>query len=312
MQLTDLENPSGFLPEAALVLPRLAAPSHHVALGRRPPAGLYAVSLTKVNTRFRLLLDEHSRLVGTAGTDGRLSKPNLVDITERLDSFLDAMFEHLEDCLNVLGCFVPPAADVKKSKPVRAYKNSILPYRNYLGNRVNHLKHTQGRLRWVLVLAEGRTHFGYFFEGIRADGVVGPHPVIPSKLDADSIAYTLRFHLYYLFEVGRHLSAAARQLATLGPEVRSTGTQISQDLLSIVRDVAGLPLMFFPGESKHPWPDVQFDQTGVAATATLSFLPEAPAGVREIPPGSEVNAWLEGDGTPNQKHLLPLYRAPKR
>jgi hypothetical protein len=95
--------------------------------------------------------------------------PDATALLEALDGFLDSAFEHTEDCLGILQSFFPPSAKFMKDRRVRKYHNAVDPYRNFLANRVNYLKHRQGRLRMVRAQTQNAHCDGYFFEGVYAE-----------------------------------------------------------------------------------------------------------------------------------------------
>jgi hypothetical protein len=305
---------AGFLPEACDLLMRIE-PSHsyHVQHHARPPSGSYSISLGQVHKRFRAVLQELRQLhAKEESQEGRLAKLNLGPLIEGTDGLLDSLLEHLDDCLGVLRLFFEPGVDFDKrfakSLAVRSYRKAIDPYRNYVGHRVNHLKHAQGRLRPVAVFDGTTTLLGYFFEGVRSGGVIGPHEGLHRQNDVDSYAYTMRFHLYHVYSVGRELAHAVSDLAPIGATGIDTDAEFSQKFAWLVKEVAGLPRTLFPGEDKFDWPEVTFQSNRGVEAVELRLVSAASAGIKVIPSGSHVHAVFESDGISKTYHL-PLWRS---
>jgi hypothetical protein len=252
---TDLD---GLSPEATEYLSGYRGPLFHAPLGLRPPLGIYNVSVARVTQRFKAVLEAHERLV-TARGFSEPSKPGWEEsLLDEQQGLLYALFEHVEDCNNVLKVLFADSSTYYKSAHVRAFKKAIDEYRDLLGRLVNRMKHSQGRLRAIVFWRDRIVLVGYFLEGVRPDGAIGPdiavHGLEPT---AFSFSRDLRFHFVALYHISHHLGQA---VARIGSDARAQSGDTSStqtDFLSIARAIQSITTLVFPDEQPKAFPRVE-------------------------------------------------------
>lgn len=308
MRLTENTTHDGFLPEAARELvASFKTPTHHLARRVRPPAGIYAVSIQQVVSRFERVLSEYEASIAEAAAKQDAEKLTTDPLLESLDALFDALAEHLEDCTKILSCFFPETEEPTRNPHVRRFRNSIDPYRRYVTHRVNHIKHQHGRIRSVVVEAYGGFHFGFYFEGVRQDGVVAPEPDIHRRVQVHSLARELRFHAYNIYDVGRHLADAVRRVGEPMTAGVTRSPQVSNRFATLLQQLAKLPRVVFPGEESIDWPEARVSAESPLCVE-LQMTSARAAGLRGLPQGARIVVTLGVDGTPNQSYALPLYK----
>lgn len=218
----------------------------------RHPLGIYNVStahcLKRLKAAITAIKDPNLSVILYGKTSDDAS------FTDTYDGFLDAMMEHLDDCLQVLLCFFPSSKVRDSHSVVKKYRATISDYRNHIGALVNHIKHAHGRIQ--LVSIKNATNFvaGYFVEGVDSDGAIGPaKQVHQPNNQAFSFNRDLRLHFVNFLLISDALRAALSELI----EVRETaeGEALGSEFLaSMALDVESLPKVVFAHEMNLDWP----------------------------------------------------------
>jgi hypothetical protein len=308
MRLVHDSQTFGFLPEAHAVLTsHFQTTLYHGERGCRTPAGIYSVSLGQVLSRFELLMAERASVASALCSEQDSHRVNLRLLLERLDALLDALAEHVEDCLSILGCFFPRVTDHTKDPTVRRFSNAADSYRRFITHRVNHIKHRHGRIRPAIIEDGGTHHLGYFFEGVWPDGSIGPDTTIHRRVEVYSLARDLRFHIYNLYYVGRELAHAAKEIGRPTSSLPNVGGEVSQRFVSLIRSIASLPRIVFPGEQALEWPEVCIQDEESSIVAELHIIAPPAQTISETQIGANITIAYESDGTPNQKYAMPLH-----
>lgn len=170
--------PHSLLPKAARTLQNWEGISvYHEEYGVRHPLSAYNVSIASIAQRANELLNllddlamyrEHS--VSRNNWEGKL--------LEAMDHLLDALNEHMEDCVGVLRSFFPKSDKQSFSVAHKRLGNKTKSYRNHICKVDNFIKHNQGRLRFVMMSNQVGLIPGYFVEGPIPGGGLGPSPTI--------------------------------------------------------------------------------------------------------------------------------------
>ncbi len=299
----------------------------------RQPLGIYNVSLMTVLASFENVLDEVEKFL--------LNKPfakyeDLPDewregfhepkllVNQR--TLLYSLMEHMEDCFNILKCFVPlPSPDpLKRTK--KAYckhpeindcVTAVAPYYDHVSNIVNHSKHNQGRIKTFTISTDTMLMPGYFIEscehikdpvtGIITWEVLGPSSIIhtPNRDTAFSFARDLRFHFVNIYLVSMHLAVAVNKLAgsKASPRIIDHSKMASQ-LLSVARRIEKLPNYFFRDEVLMPVPTVKIIETATTTELRLAY-PDPIALLPSLDRGKKYMAFVSyrGDAVSVSIHL---------
>jgi hypothetical protein len=223
-------------------------------------------------------------------------------VLEAYDGLLDSLVEHLEDNMRVLLCFFPSLADRAANPAVRRYQATVEVYRDSVGRIVNLIKHSQGRLRFVMGESDGDRALGYYVEGVVSPGVIGPSPIVHSNGRASfSFNRDLRFHLASVVGVSQALAQAVQQIHpdTFAGDGRDTGPGA---LLNPVRLVSRLPVIVFPTEGTLPWPYVGLDGAG---RGVIEF-PSTQGGPMALRRPVTVSASFPSDGVTRSYKVAPV------
>ena len=223
--------------------------SRHGELGLRHPLGIYNTSVTRVEERFR-------RVVELLSTPEQ-QRNELLDSQEAL---LKALMEHMDDCVNILRGFTASKRDFDKNRHVRAYRQAIEEYRAHIGKVVGRLKHQQGRLTLMTVQLATSRFAGYFVTIGLLGGSIGPDPDIHPHITAFSFNRDLRFHLCHFLLTSVHLARAVEALTGARPDYPAKGA-----LADVIKAVMALPETYFPDEYKKRRPVLRFEAEQVAS-----------------------------------------------
>jgi hypothetical protein len=264
----------GLVPEAADTLISCSGyPIYNGSYDKRPPIGIYNLSLGEIWEAFEKVLNEIDSIQVNApfrdeSTYGSPFADALLDGQEKL---LSAINRYFDDCITILRCFYPPSIGLdyrksfKKQTHVVSFDNSIQWYRSHVAQISNHIKHHQGRLRAIFAFNDNFVIPGYFAEGVDALGVIGPYPEIHQRFRGYSTAFSfyrdLRFHLIGVYSVSNHLAFSIRQITGVSNALVVRTNQSDTKVLRILERISELPLRFFEDEVYKDIPTVKLVET---------------------------------------------------
>ena len=165
----------------------------------RHPLGIYNVSISRITARGKKLSDElfsYFKTFSTIGRDGQNGDREVAieSISERLELFIYALAEHVDDCETILDCFEPPKST--KHKKLRArFKDVVRPLKRDFSLLANAIKHNHQRVRLFECEFRHRTKqillIGFFLERFSGD-TLGPDPNFlgPDKRIASCVAFS--------------------------------------------------------------------------------------------------------------------------
>jgi len=212
----------------------------------RPPLGVYNISLSQAVERCQRVL---LALVNLPSVDSSKHKDSIRKLLDCQDAFLDSLFEHIEDCRNILRCMTFKDQN-RILNILKKWDKAVKPYRDHIGHVVNHIKHSQGRLRSVQMSNKHKLIYGYFVEGLTNDGSIGPHPDIhDGGHTAFSFNRDLRFHVSGLFHLSAILSECIIEYKGYEYRFSVEPKEEHDDLACILESIARLPIYVFPDEA---------------------------------------------------------------
>jgi hypothetical protein len=275
------------------------APLFHRDLKLRQPIGIYFVSLGAVLSGFETVLDELEIFLRNKPfanyediPEGWRIGPSDPKLLKAQRQLLYALMEHMEDCFNILKCFVPlPSLDPRKRKKAAYCKDptvntcvtSVATYWDHISGIVNHSKHNQGRLRGLVISTEKYLMPGYFVESCEeivapTDGqitweVLGPSSVIHGKNrdTAYSFARDIRYHFVQVYIVAKHLSDSVKTLVAGQSTPRPIDQSSSAQILQIAKRIEKLPMYFYQHETRMDVPSVKVIELGGNTEIRLAY-----------------------------------------
>jgi hypothetical protein len=284
----------------------------HRSISRlRHPLGIYSVSLSSVLDSLLDVLDELDHL--------RSERPFLdtskygwdTELVAKQERFLRYLMDHMDDCVSVLMCFFGDKENFHNDEHVKIYSKSIEPYRSHIGRIVNHVKHQQGRLRFLAFLSAQEIFPGYFVEGIDSDGAPGPALQIHKKFrNADtafSFARDLRYHLFNIYLVSHYLAEAISAIVRSAKVAMNSSESPDDKIAEIAWRICSLPLIFFPDEVSLSVPSVEIKNFQDDETELVLYYPDEQVQAESPPKETTVYLSLRGDGV-TQTFRLPYYQ----
>jgi len=266
------------------------------------PLAIYNRSLGNILEKFGYVLETVINLTRdeTRGTDWNLR----MQIYQT--GLLHALMEHMDDCESILQCFYRKGIKLNVCPPIREFKRSTHDYRTYIGKIVNHLKHSQGRLRSFAFFDDIMVYPGYFVEGPDDKGVLGPAPHIHKGGNtAFSFSRDLRYHFFSVYMVSHHLACATLKITANAYQHCRLVPDASR-IIRVASMFSKLPLVFFPDEMGKHIPTVTFEQTAGDFALVLRY-PDSTAHAARIPSGVQCVACYAGDGV-SSAFRLPYFR----
>ncbi len=300
------DSQTGFEPEALELLKHsIDVPIYNIDHGKRPPAGIYAISLSDVWTSLKAVLDELDTV--QIGTNYRNSSAKELIFDDRLmqsqQELLSAINRHFDDCNSILRCFYPPSIDenaLRKKDPVRYFNSNISWYRkDLIAPLYNYYKHHQGRFRSIFIFTQDYGIPGYFAESVDSNGAIGPNLKIHKPFKGSPTAFSffrdLRLHVYGIYAVSHFLAGGVSQIANIPMPTSALGA-CGQGPLPILERIASLPFRFFSDELHKAVPSIKIaDLTSESKELTLSF-PDKNSFPLSLPNVFQVSVRYKGDG----------------
>lgn len=287
----------GVRPRAEALLARYRPERfHNVRLRLRSPVGAYSLSLAQVWPAFLNLLHELEIVCGTRSfLAGQEWDPEVLKKTEHL---LYVLFEHIEDCDSILRACFPSENLYKKDDRVKEYRKLVDGYRDQLGRIVNAIKHEQGRLRSLVFYGDTYVNPGYFLEGVKADGSVGPDSRVHEGGDtAFSYAFDLRLHFVSLVVVSSLLARAVEAIVgppDLSPEELAATSDLK--FRAVAMQLANFSRILFPDEYRKPFPGIELRNPEGATVVRISYPSETERGKEPDEEWFHVTVSYFGDG----------------
>jgi hypothetical protein len=239
----------------------------------RHPRAIYNVSYSTVIEK---LHDTIVTLYQVMGEKLFLDPKNYewdINLLTKQKDLLYTLMEHLDDCENILACFISPSDNRNKNPYVRSFKKAIKEYQDHIGKIVNHIKHEQGRIRSIVFINDKLAMPGYFIENAVGENAIGPvEKIHPNGQGAFSFARDLRYHFFYFHAVAESLGDAIIKFIGSEPiSGTSTSEQTDYRVLDIAKAISEIPLAFYPDEILKPIPTVVVstdDELGPTITLT--------------------------------------------
>lgn len=249
---------SGISPDALAILSsEFTQTLHHLKYGFKHPLALYNVLFAEILDNFQSVLDTVNSVM--------LNKPFLnvqstdweEALTESEKKLLYSLMEHLDDCDHILQSFFSPSIQFAKHPSVKRFKKATSQYRDHLGRLVNYIKHSQGRLRAIVLSNDQFGIPGYFAEGPDKTGSLGPALHIHAGGNTTfSFTRDLRFHLYGLYMVSKHLGDTIDELVSNNRMKKVDQARDESKLVQMIDGISHLPLKFFPNENALHIPSI--------------------------------------------------------
>lgn len=227
------------------------------------PVDIYNISSSEawenLNDLFELLSDISENQLYLPGSSRNEWRKTLV---RQLDHMLDALAQHVDSCRAIIKCCYSQDKTKEITKAVRRFNSVIEPFFDHVSHIVNAIKHGQRNLRVVYYHTPHASVPGFFAEGFIERGVAGPDPEIHYK---GKVALSLHRELP-LYVCGMFAaSSALSQELTEATAIRPTNQFLPPDntlkvILSVLRQVSLLPLMYFPDELKKSVPFVRYQE----------------------------------------------------
>jgi len=262
--------------------------------GQRPPATIYALSLTRTLRRMDDVLDglkAYTLSTQLGVHDG--ADQNLAASTEEL---LTQLARHGDDCRSIVSAYFGPEADAS-----RRFASSIKSLTEARELQARYLSQHSGRVCLISFMAPSVIISGFFIEGPDAQGRLGPCPVVHGEQNA-AFSWNLFFRKV-LIELVSLNSRVYEAVAGAGiRENNAITASENTDLIRMAKRVSELPVYVFPDEARGTLPAiaVKRDVQGESATVAASSLkkPLLPPGRCTISVSAEAEKLGEGYRVP--------------
>jgi len=258
---------------------------------KRPPLGIYNISLHKVVVGFRHVLDALDTLQQEQPFRDEKQYGTKFDarLVESQENLIKSIQEYFDGCMDTLRCFYPAAIGDRtkvfwKDPVVDSYWSAIKDkFFDPISEIANHIKHDEGRLILLVMFNDEYAIPGYYAEAVDEYGRIVPyrkiHQPFRSKLDptagydtAFSFARDLRYLLWGIYFVSHHLATAINTITrNIQPTKYAAVGKMDGDILEISRRVAGLPKRFYSDELYKDLPTVEVIDNDQETTLRLAY-----------------------------------------
>lgn len=275
--------------QAAIVLGALKKYKfYNTDFSLRHPLAIYNISISAVITSMSFLLDTVNRLNSISARELQNEENNKALISAT-DQYLDSIMEHMDDCLNIIKSLYGQKNEKKYKKSCRVFNQHIKSFRDHIAKQVNHIKHSQARIRLIVFYNKSIYVPGYFIEGVLPDEVIGPHPVVhPGSNSAFSYSREIRHSLCGIFFISNYL---ANIIKAEMPIKAKGALDKNKELGELILKISGIGNVFFPDEYKKPIPNIKI----TSSTITIEY-PCKRACLTAFPPQMKVKLGFMGDG----------------
>jgi hypothetical protein len=271
----DIANQT-FYPDVLSLLRRIPNSSlFHTKHSFRHPAAIYLLSLIQLASDFDRLLKNYAAIRNSQGKSNLLHE----QIAQSQRILIYSMREHIDDCQMILMCLVDPDRFSPQGKSPddflkaagfteqKLFWNGVCSYMNsYLIPLVNKLKHSQGRIRTLVIECPGNDFRpGFYLEEVIGTEIAQPSQELHKGYSAFSFAKDIRSNLALVFRASQSLQEAIeafvkRSRITLLPGGNDPSTPgIWREVCC---NVAQLDIGIFPNEVKSRFYRVDIQSAG--------------------------------------------------
>ncbi|HYF74962.1 MAG TPA: hypothetical protein VD757_00125 [Candidatus Nitrosocosmicus sp.] len=133
-----------------------------------------------------------------------------IELLQGLTSnFLYALMEHLDDCDNIISCYIARKSKKEKSEIFKSFKDKIYEdCTEHIRIAVNKMKHQQRKIGIINLKSKNENVLSYFILGPIKEDELGWCPLVYEKRDIPSY-FTYRssiaYHLYNLYKISENL-----------------------------------------------------------------------------------------------------------
>ena len=271
--------------------------SYHEIYGARHPLAAYNTSLASVAHRIIKVIEVLNDIQKQNEFDPSRRKgqdsEREVALVEATDHMLDTLMEHMEDCAGIIRSFFPNSKDKDFKSALKKYKASVAPYRNYIANIVNYLKHNQGRLCLISFSWQGGSSLGYFVEGPVSNDGLGPVSVVhPDEASAFSYYRDIPFHLCNIYAVSRRLALTLHDIdKNLKPKKTTHKKHQKSSIANALEMASKLPYIYFDDEVKKGVPYIKIGSNSIKIEYPSSKVKSI-----KMPRDHSVGITYRGDG----------------
>lgn len=241
--------------------------------GQRPPATVYALSLTRTLRRLDEVLDALRAYTLSAQLDAHDgADQQLATATEEL---VVQLARHGDDCRNIVAAYFGAESD-----PYRRFAASIRSLTDTRAQQATAMQAGQ-HVRLISFLAPTVIVSGFFFEGADAAGRLGPSPALHGGQNS-AFSYNLYLRRV-LVELVSLNSRVYEAVAGTGVRENSEITASENpDMIRMAKRLADLPPYVFPDEARSSLPQitVKRDPQGETAAVAATSLKKP-----QLPPG---------------------------
>ena len=298
---------------------------------RRPPAGIYNVSIEQLVTDFSTLLNQYFSTREFIRNNVE-QLPNGEDYYEGLlkaqKDLIHSLQAHVDDCYAILATLIDPASVPSRVTRIRftdrwldsigfptlnGFKNAISEYRDgYLAHLVNGLKHRQNRLRGIFFHNSREVRLGYYLEEPDSAGIPGPaFNLHDDGNSAFSFAKDILFNLYHVYYISEMLVDALVGALNYYHSLTLTAQRLTPETdkwLDVLISAGKIQPQVFPNELDKPYP--YFDFTENAGDQSLTLMYPVTLIPLKFPQGMRVMGIFKADGV-SKTFRIP-YLKPSR
>jgi hypothetical protein len=229
--------------------------SHHEALDRRHPLGIYNVSTSRILKKLRTCCENLEAHHHAAATTKELAARGSLadDVIDYLELTLYAAAEHVDDIETIAECFFSDKDAYHRSPDVKRLKTAIRPIRARISGFTNAIKHHHCRIRLFSCDFHQQANVvclhGFLIEQFH-NGRVGPSPLFHADgeriISITSFLWSVLFYLYSMAEALHHFLVSIR-VVTSSPTTEEATPLLTETLIGLLR----LPLYSF--DDVHPF-----------------------------------------------------------
>jgi hypothetical protein len=245
----------------------------HKDYNLKHPSAIYNSSISKIEASLKDFLDIYNRFTDVDFES--VEKKYNSELTKNYKFFLYSLREHLDDCFHIVKCFTTPprkenpdrnqAAWLKKNhyEITKDFFENIKPYKDYIDQIVNELKHNNGSIQGTAFYNEETPSehcLGFFIANVIND-VYEPvekiHPQIQGIYTAFSYRRDLTYNLYNVFLLSEEIINFLKKNTEINFNlINPKSTKASDSKVVLYKQVMSMPLIHFPDEYIKPVPSL--------------------------------------------------------
>lgn len=181
---------------------------------------------------------------------------NLEEFEKEIFNLFFYSANFIEACQSIIKCLID---DKKLTKASRRFNGMIIKYKSHTSTIINEIKHKHRRVRTFSSLWDENLIIGYYVEGLIAENVMGPDPLIHKDHNGVRTGKSLNLEIPYqiinIYFTSACLDSVIKEHLPITNEILNINEP--KEVSDCLTEAAKIPTLLLPNEFKGKIPSIK-------------------------------------------------------